>query len=79
MRLFKIFSIAVLATMSLVSCKSDDDPVEESLPEETISGTTVYDKTERYEDIDFTRSTHNDTDSATDNVIFDNTENIVWD
>ena len=29
MRLFKIFSIAVLATMSLVSCKSDDDPVEE--------------------------------------------------
>lgn len=79
MRLFKIFSIAVLATMSLVSCKGDDDPVEESFPEVTISGTTVYDKTERYEDIDFTRSTHNDNDSATDNVIFDNTENIVWD
>lgn len=41
MKLFKIFTIAALATMSLVSCKSDDDPVEESLPEVTISGTTV--------------------------------------
>lgn len=79
MKLFKIISIAVLVTMSLVSCKDDDDPVEESLPEVTISGTTVYDKTERYEDIDFTKLTHNDNDSATDNVIFDNTENIVWD
>lgn len=42
-------------------------------------GTTVYDKTERYEDIDFTKSTHNDNDNTTENVIFDNTENIVWD
>lgn len=41
MKLFKIFTIAALATMALVSCKSDDDPVEESLPEVTISGTTV--------------------------------------
>lgn len=41
MKLFKIFTIAALATMALVSCKSDDDPVEASLPEVTISGTTI--------------------------------------
>lgn len=41
-------------------------------------GTTVYEKTGRYEDIDFTKSTHNDNDSTTENVIFDNTENILW-
>lgn len=42
-------------------------------------GTTVYEKTGRYENIDFTKSTHNNNDSVTENEIFDNTENIVWD
>ncbi len=42
-------------------------------------GTTVDEKTGRYEDIDFTKSTHNNNDGATQNEIFDNTANIVWD
>lgn len=42
-------------------------------------GTTVYEKTGRYENIDFTKSTRNDNDNTTENYIFDNTDNIVWD